>query len=228
MQLQQMELEGVLRAAGASLVGYADLAGVAGAGWRSGVAVAVNLPRDIVQAIGNGPTRAYYEAYHMLNAQLDGIVRWGEDYLRGCGWKAHAQTIAAVREQDSFRTELPHKTVAVRAGLGWIGKSALFVSEAFGTAVRLSSLLTDAPLVTGTPVTESRCGDCRACTESCPGHAVSGKTWHAGMDRDEFFDAQSCRSTARQLAAVKLNEQITLCGKCIEVCPHTRRYLQNS
>lgn len=32
------------------------------------------------------------------------------------------------------------------------------------------------------------------------------------------------RKKAREIAAKTLNKQITLCGKCIEVCPYTRRY----
>lgn len=61
-----------------------------------------------------------------------------------------------------------------------------------GFAVRLSSLVTDAPLPCGTPVTESRCGACAACTNACPGRAVSGELWSPQKDRDSFF----IRSTA--------------------------------
>ena len=56
------------------------------------------------------------------------------------------KTVLATKEYGIFRTVMPHKTVAVHAGLGWIGKSALFVTEKYGSAVRLTSVLTDAPL----------------------------------------------------------------------------------
>jgi len=52
-------------------------------------------------------------------------------------------------------------TVANRAGLGWIGHSAILVTPAFGKAVRLASVLTDAPFICAEPVLESRCGRCR-------------------------------------------------------------------
>lgn len=46
-------------------------------------------------------------------------------------------------------------------------------------------MLTEAPLTCGTPITESRCGTCMNCVESCSGHAVNGKLWRQGMAREE-------------------------------------------
>lgn len=120
---------------------------------------------------------------------------------------------------------MPHKTVAVRAGLGWIGKCALLVTKQFGSAVRLTSVLTNAPLECDEPVEQSFCGDCSECVKSCPGGAVSGKLWAPGMDREELFSPLLCRKKARELAAQAINKEITLCGKCIECCPHTKKYL---
>ena len=41
---------------------------------------------------------------------------------------------------------ISHKTVAVKAGLGFVGKSGLFLSEKYGSKVRLATVLTDMPL----------------------------------------------------------------------------------
>jgi epoxyqueuosine reductase QueG len=65
------------------------------------------------------------------------------------------------------------------------------------------------------------------CTNACPGKAISGKLWKADLDRDEFFDPLACRKKARELAAEKIRKEITLCGKCIEVCPYTQSYLRS-
>jgi len=86
-----------------------------------------------------------------------------------------------------LRTALPHKTVATNSGLGWIGKSALFVTGQVGSAVRLSSLVTNAPLEYGRSVTESKCVSCMACTRACPAHAISGREWSVEIDRDDFL-----------------------------------------
>lgn len=226
MEFSQNELDRVLSSCGADLIGYADLTGMLSPGRKAGVSVAVKLPREVILSIHDGPNRDYFDLYHQMNAKLDEIVLAGEKYIRACGYHAAAQTTDAVEEFGVYRTKMPHKTVAVRSGLGWIGKSALFVTEQYGSAVRLSSVLTDAPLKTGTPVTESRCGSCMICTQACPGKAISGIAWNVNLDRDAFFDPLKCRKKARELAAQKIHEEITLCGKCIEVCPYTRNYLK--
>ena len=210
---------------GASLVGFADMSCIPESKLPIGVAIAVKLPADIVLGIHDGPTKAYYEAYFALNEKLNQIVSRGATFLKGHGYEALAQTTTAVHNNEEHRTVLPHKTVATRAGLGWIGKSALLVTEVFGPAVRLSSILTNAPLRCDEPITVSRCGSCNECTIACPSQAISGKIWKVGMDRDEFFNSYACREKARQIAKEKVGKEITLCGKCFEVCPYASKYL---
>ncbi|MDR1464643.1 MAG: 4Fe-4S binding protein [Oscillospiraceae bacterium] len=218
-----------LTAQGADLAGAGDLRALP-AGTREGlpvgVAVAVAYPKKVIRGIAQLPTRDYLDAYHRMNAQLDGIVAAGARWLEARGFRAVAQTLAyAARFEEMYATRLPHKTVATRAGLGWIGKSALLVTPACGPMVRLSSLLTDAPLDCAAPTDESLCGACAACAQACPGGAISGLAWHAGLAREAFFDAAACRQTARARALEGFGIEISQCGKCIEVCPYTRHYL---
>jgi epoxyqueuosine reductase QueG len=219
------ELKTILYEGGASLVGFADLTSIVKNDMPYGVSVAVAIPAEIVKSIHDGPNLVYYDAYHTLNEKLDCLVTSGAEFLKSRGYEAHAQTVDAVKEFATYRTELPHKTVATKAGLGWIGKSALLVTEQFGSAVRLSSLVTNAELECAVPVTESKCGDCMACTNACPGKVISGRLWKKDLDRDEFFDPLACRKKARELAAERISKEITLCGKCIESCPYTKNYL---
>ncbi|HEX2986337.1 MAG TPA: 4Fe-4S double cluster binding domain-containing protein [Caproiciproducens sp.] len=220
------ELTEFMLCRGATLVGFADLKSIRAAEMPTGVSIAVAVPADVIRSIRSGPTMEYYNAYHSINAKLDKIVTAGAEFLCQKGYQAFAQTEDAVVESEDYRTKLPHKTVATRAGLGWIGKCALLVTERYGSAVRLSSLITTAPLECGSPVTESKCGDCMCCTQSCPGKAVSGSVWSPEKDRDEFFHSVDCRAAARKLAMNKIQKEITLCGKCIYVCPYTQRYLK--
>ncbi len=226
--LSNNELSDFLYKSGATLVGYADLSDLVIDELQYGVSIAVKIPPEIITSIHNGPSRSYFNTYHELNNRLNDLAKKGAEYIGNCGYKAFAQTTDAVQEDDAYRTRMPHKTVAVAAGLGWIGKSALFVTEEYGCALRLTSILTNAPLETGTPITESHCGNCFICTEACPGKAISGKLWTPDLDRDEFFNPIACRKKARELAAQRINEEITLCGKCIEVCPYTQKYISES
>jgi epoxyqueuosine reductase QueG len=195
-------------------------------GLAIGISIAVVYPPEIIKGIAELPTQEYREWYDMLNERLDMIVSRGAELLHDMGYKAIAQTRKYVGSgENKYNTTLPHKTIATRAGIGWIGKCALLVTDEYGSAIRLSSILTDAPLYTVSPINKSRCGDCLVCTDSCPGHAVSGKAWEVGLYRDEFFDPVKCRKTARDRAWQGFGGNITICGKCIEVCPYTQRYL---
>ena len=66
------------------------------------------------------------------------------------------------------------------------------------------------------------------CTNACPAGAVSGRAWELGLHREAIFDAEKCRDTARARAMQGFGEEITICGKCIEVCPYTRRHIDKS
>lgn len=226
MQFDQDELKSILAGNGADLIGFADLSAFLKPEEMYGISVAVKLPREVAASIAEGPNRVYFDQYHELNAKLDRIATQGAEYIRSCGYHADAQTTDSVVEFGTYRTRMPHKTVAVQAGLGWIGKSALFVTEEYGSAVRLSSILTGAPVTPGNPVTASRCGNCLVCTNSCPGKAIKGTNWQPDLDRDSFFDPLACRKKAREIAAEAIHEEITLCGKCISVCPYTQKYIK--
>ena len=103
--------------------------------------------------------------------------------------------------------------------MGWIGKTALFVSRDFGPAVRLTTVFTDLPLPAGEPVREGRCGTCRDCVDACPAACGRDVTWRAGMPREELFDAASCRHHMSSLHSVDAE----ICGICIGACPYAVR-----
>lgn len=214
---------------GASLVGIADLSSLDSQqtlGMNKGVAIALAVDQHIIKDIAHGPTVLYHQAYKDLNERLDKLADQVVEILKNEGYQAYAQTKSGVEiNQDSLSTRLPHKTVATLAGLGWIGKCALLVTPTYGSAIRLTSVLTNAPLNADSPKTKSQCADCNACVRACPGVAVEGKLWRPGLQRDELYDAINCKRTAKQLSA-KVGIDETLCGKCIEVCPYTQKYIQ--
>lgn len=192
-----------------------------------GISIVLAYPKDVIKNISTSPTMEYYDAYHRLNDKLDDLAIMCAEYIQKQGYHAYPQTVSATKEYGIFRTVMPHKTVAVNAGLGWIGKSTLFITEKYGSSVRLTSVLTDAPLDYNKVTMNSKCGSCMLCTNACPGKAISGRPWSPELYRDEFFDAMACRKKAREIASKSINKQITLCGKCIEVCPYTRKYTQD-
>ena len=214
---------------GADLAGFGDLTALPAEvreGLPVGVCVAVKYPKEVIRGIAALPTREYYEYYDKLNERLDMLVTLGAEALETSGYRAVAKTREQVaRDETEYQTLLPHKTVATRAGLGWIGKCALLVTPLYGSMVRISSILTDAPLRCAKPVDTSQCSACMECAQACPGGAVSGKAWSADTPRETFYDAIKCRRTARARALQGFGVEISQCGKCIEACPYTKRYL---
>ncbi len=214
---------------GAALVGIGDLTAVPSTDYPVGIAVAVPLPKHVIKDLQLAPTREYYELYTTLNDKLNAIVTAGEEYLTGRGYQAYAQTTDRVTVDSDKRSPLPHKTVATRAGLGWIGKNNLLVTPQYGSAVRISSLLTDAQLTCDAPITHSRCGACHACVRYCPAHALKNTLWHLGMPREDIVSVSACYKKQREIMRKSTGIDTDLCGKCFAVCTYTKQYLkQNS
>jgi len=106
---------------------------------------------------------------------------------------------------------LPHKTVALNAGLGFIGKNNLLVTKQYGCAVLFGKVLTTAPFeVMSKAPTKPQCGDCNICVDICPTKALRGTTWNVTTKRDEMMVRKLC----------------SLCLKCILWCPFTEKYVK--
>ncbi len=223
------KFKAMLLSLGADLVGIGDLAMVPAQDRKDlpiGISVAIAYqPQDIL-GIGQGPTEEYYKAYVNINDKLDAIITKGADYLQREGYAAIAQTIEEVAKvETNYDSVLPHKTVATRAGIGWIGKCAVLVTTQYGSAIRISTILTNAPLLEDSPINESNCGGCTKCVKECPAGAVQGRNWSVQSNREELLDPVKCRKTARDLSQKRIDREISLCGKCILVCPYTQKYL---
>jgi epoxyqueuosine reductase len=221
------QVEKLMKENGAALVGFADLRDIAPEGYPRGVSVAIGVPPDIVRMLQQGgPNARYLAEYRAMNEKLDELITLGAAFFRRQGYRALARRVAEVPQWD-YRTPLPHKTVATRAALGWIGKSALLVTPQYGPAVRISTILTDAPLQCAEPITTSRCGKCSVCVDNCPGKAISGTLWEAGMDRDALFELDKCMGACHEMTrSSDIGQGMTLCGRCFAVCPYTKRYLR--
>ena len=131
-----------------------------------------------------------------------------EKFLRERGYTARPHTTPGIENPDTLKNQLPQKTVATRAGLGWIGKCALLITREFGSAVRLGGVLTDAEFSTGVPKDISECGDCTDCVDICPAGAITGEEWYAGIERDVLVDVFTCRKTAHELLMQRTGSEV--------------------
>ena len=218
----------MLKEMGGDLVGFADVADLPAdmtGGLVGAVSIAVRLDPSVVSEISNGPTQRYYKEYGRINELLGTLCKQIANMLRTCGRQAEA--IEATTGNFDTRTlsmPIQHKTIATRAGLGWIGKSALLITEEYGPAVRLGSVLTDAEFETGEPIDASRCGECHRCVDRCPAGAIAGPNWSVGAPRESIYDAFTCRDKAMKLSKHQGIDS-TICGICINACPWTQKYI---
>ncbi len=221
-----------LLAAGASLVGIGGLAEMPPehvGEMRCGVSIAVAVSPSVIGQNSLGPTAQFYAEYKsIMDRKLPALGTLCGRLLCEQGYQAVVLPTSGGGDPDTLRTPISHKMVATRGGLGWIGKNGLLITEAYGAAIMLISVLTDAPLTQETAIDESACGDCRACVLACPGKALSGKKWCIGVDRNALLDPHRARKTARQRALDQLHVQETVCGICIAVCPRTKAYVHRA
>jgi len=185
-------------------------------------AISLVLPYEPeeLRGVERGPTEAYYAGYQRLNEDLDRAARSLASFLSDAGFAAeHVEPTVPEERSDEIADwgaagVFPHKTAATRAGLGWIGKTALFVSPVFGPRVRLATVFTDLVLEYGDPVTTGSCGSCRRCVDACPAGAGRDVTWSAGMARDDLYDEKACERETDKYVHLG-----GVCGVCVAVCP---------
>ncbi|MEY4675461.1 MAG: hypothetical protein RL148_3245 [Planctomycetota bacterium] len=186
--------------------------------WRKGVQSAVAMAHDYggppVELPGGGRVARY---------------AGGRDYHRWIGNK-----VLRLR-QLLEREGMPHgssiggtdavpvleRAIAVRAGIGFLAKSAMVISPERGPYLLLSELLTGMELPHDGPAAGS-CGTCTACIDACPTQAITAP---------HQVDARRCLSHATiehrgfsepWLRAAQ-GEWVFGCDVCLEVCPFTRK-----
>ena len=211
------------------IIGFAKVENLVAAKYlkyKYAVSIGLKLDNKIIDTIKTGPDIEYYNHYKHINRELYNCISKISNEL--AQHKIENLPIKPTFEDDelddsyfeTLRTDFSHKLVATRAGLGWIGKSDLFISREFGPRLRLASiLLRDEIDYCRTPIEKSECNTCNICVKKCPAGAISGKLWNTNIDRDIFYDAIKCRTKAIELSKNNMNKKISLCGICISVCP---------
>ena len=214
---------------GEHIWGFADLTGLLHQrfnGYDYGIVIGKKLDDSIIDSVINGPNMEYCNQYIDTNRYLSSLMKELAEELSALGIKSLPinPTPSEVDRADDYdqtlRNTFSHKMVATRAGLGWIGKTDLFISKKFGPRLRLASVLVDYPLKPlNQPIDRSRCGKCNLCVAACPAQAANGKLWNIHIDRDEFYSAAKCKETANRLTLEKIGRDMRLCGICVSVCP---------
>jgi epoxyqueuosine reductase QueG len=150
----------------------------------------------------------WHHVYEVVSRALDFLAYDVARWVIEKGFKAFPVPASAPYNFDKLEGIFSHKLAAHLAGVGWIGKSCLLLTDRFGPRVRLVSVLTDAPLDAGTPF-DRACGKCHACVDTCPVKAFTGVEFRADEGREVRFDVFKCSEYRREHP----------CGLCVSSCP---------
>jgi len=228
---KQEELTKILIDYGIAKVGYSNLEDLLPDEYKhlkSGITIAVRLSDQIISEIDakNGPTHMYFHHYRTVNAFIDQATLKISTLLQQWGYLAMPVAASQTINKDGWNYTglFPHRTGATRSGLGWIGKNCCLVTEEFGPRIRLGTVLTNMEFEYGKPIEESLCGECSLCVKACPAVALSGKKWHAGLDRQELLDPKACSDHMH--SQYQHIGRGSVCGICVKTCPRGKEVLK--
>lgn len=129
----------------------------------------------------------------------------------------------AQTSEEELAAPFSFKCAAVNAGLGWIGKNDVLVTERYGPEITLNAILIDCDLIdcelpARTPQRVSQCPpECDLCIKACPYHALSDTLWDSGAKRSELIDYQLCNQ--KRSLYIEAHNRKNACGLCMAACP---------
>jgi epoxyqueuosine reductase len=153
---------------------------------------------------------ALWEDYHpFIKKRLRALARFMDDSAGAAGCKFKICVDSA---------PLAERTLAQRAGLGFIGKNHMLISPGLGLQIFLGEIVTDLELDCDTPMT-SHCPDCNKCIRACPTGALNS---------DGAFDANKCISylTIEHKSDIvgkyteNIGNRLFGCSECVLACPY--------
>ena len=216
-------LKQYLLSQGISKVGYTQVNVDEFSSLNYGIALVLKLPREAIQALLDDEFKKYWKIFHGQIDTLTDIAFKGEKLIKDNGYDAFALTMKRNEcDMEKLLSKLPYKTLATTSGLGWVGRSALFVCEEYGSAVALSGILTDMPLEVGRAITDSFCDDCEECQKACPVDAINPIKWNSRLERSDIIDIETCSEYVIDQFKSGLG-----CSKCLSNCRLTQEYFKN-
>ncbi|MBL8752652.1 MAG: tRNA epoxyqueuosine(34) reductase QueG [Planctomycetes bacterium] len=186
--------------------------------WRAGVRSTIALAVDYggpAAALPDGGRVARYAVgrdYH----------RWLRDRVFSLRERLEAAGVAyGSMNGGADAVPVLERALAVRAGIGFLAKSAMVISPTHGPYLQLAELLTGMDLPFDAPAAGS-CGTCTACLDACPTGAITAPFQ---------VDARRCLSYTtielRGFVPTELRQPqgqwLFGCDVCLEVCPFTRK-----
>ncbi len=179
------------------------------------ISIVVKLSPAVLKGITDKPTHYYFHHYRTVNAHIDSVLLRIGMFLEKNGYGYFP--VGASQSINGYQGLFSHKTAARLAGLGYIGKNAMFISDKLGMGVRLGTLLTNAPLETATQLSSGSCGSCSLCVNACPAMALTGEIFSADVPERTLIDRHTCSEYMKD--KFQRIGRGSVCGVCMRNCP---------
>ena len=187
-------------------------------GAQSVIVVGLNYKPAITER--NGPAPGYgtvaryacYEDYHdfmkrRLFLLTEFIQLHSADTL---GFKACVDSVP-----------LAERSLALRAGLGFIGKNHMLIHPDWGQEIFLGELITTLSLPVDSP-RQGSCGDCQRCLAACPTGALQANGQLNARKCINYLTIEHRGDIPAELAR-QIDARVYGCDTCVTVCPWQER-----
>jgi len=150
---------------------------------------------------------ARYDDYHDLFwERLDQLLKFIQEVRPETQGRVYCDT-GPVTERD----------LAMRAGLGWIGKHTNLISRSLGNWFLIGSVFLDIDLEADPPETE-HCGTCTRCIPACPTGAITSP-YHLDARRCIAYLTIELKGSIPQELRPLVGNRIFGCDDCLAACP---------
>lgn len=113
------------------------------------------------------------------------------------------------------------RSLAAKAGLGWIGKNANLISPKNGSFLFIAELITDIEL-TCDKLIPDYCGGCTKCLQACPTGAIIDSRRIDSNKCISYWTIEH-KGAINEMLKGKFNDWIFGCDICQDVCPWNRK-----
>jgi len=119
---------------------------------------------------------------------------------------------------------LVERTMAAKAGVGWIGKNTCVINQELGSWLLLGVIITSLPVARGAELTiaPDRCGSCTRCIDACPTDALVAPHQMDASRCIAYLTIEKKGAIVEELRE-PMGRQVFGCDICQDVCPWNRR-----
>jgi len=181
-------------------------------GLTHAISLAVPLSEAVLDGIIDQPTLLYKWHYRQANIQLDKLAFLLSIKIQEAGYRTLPIAASQVIDWHKQIGHVSHRHVALKAGLGWLGRNNLLVTKKYGAHVRLVTILTNLPLPEG-EMQEFQCGQCYDCVHACPVNAIGNQASEHNFQKCFELLDYFCK---------KKNMNLHICGICVKVCKRNK------